>query len=461
VLELGCKVVERYEAFRGSGVRLLAESPEKRRIRVRANAREIDRLSRLPDLVAEPATGGEKTKSFKEVVDELLEGWSEYAGGAATFDDFQAVLAKVEALLDPQIVKRLEDQLREASRGFGRWHEPPSVADYFVMALPLEQMAYHVNRSVMMTTHDPSLERIVALSNYTDWMAGIQFYLSEEADLGQGHMIFMDSEWALTAIEQVQFWRGVGDVPKAVKGIVSVDISAWDKRGRFVNKEAHNCLDHEIAREVWEELKAAVRSERGQHMLHDGMLVGGKVLKRGTNFVLDDSIAELVDRRKQGAYERARSVRPSVTRAKPGDDGVVPYQYGPRLRFNVEPLMVNRVGSHALRPEAKTKIENMFLASDYVLTETDLACMEGANEAARRAVNALLDQARSTRERCELYEFSLPGGVFRQLTAFTQVSNPSELLDGAGKMAGRAVDTASKLVNQALGSVLSLWEKRR
>jgi hypothetical protein len=461
VLGLGPKVLEHYEGFRRGGAHMLPEAPQKRRARVRGNAREIDRLSKLPDVVPESSVAEEGLKSFKVVVDELLEGWGEYAGGPQVFEDFQLVLAKVEALLDPQIVKRLEDQLRRAGHGFGDWNKPPDAADYFVMALPLEQMAYHVNRSVMMTTHDPSLERIVSLSSYTDWMAGIQFYLSEEADLGEGHMIFMDSEWALTAIEQVQFWRGVGGVPKAVKGIVSVDISAWDKRGRFVNKEAFNCSDEEIAREVWEELKASVRSERGQHMLHDGMLVGGKVLKRGTNFVLDDSIAELVDRRKQGAYERARSVRPSVTRAKPGDDAAVPYQYGPRLRFNVEPLMVNRVGSHALRPSAKTRIENMFLASDYVLTETDLACMEGANEAARRAVNALLDQARSTRERCELYEFSLPGGLLRQLTAFAQVSNPSEVLNSAGKMAGRAADTASKVVNQALGSMFSFWEKRR
>jgi hypothetical protein len=338
---------------------------------------------------------------------------------------------------------------------------PPESADYFVMALPLEQMAYHVNRSVTLTTHDPSLERIVRLADYTDWMAGIQFYLKEEADLGEGHMIFMDSEWALTAIEQTQFWRGVADVPRGVKGIISVDISAWDKRGRFVNKEAFNCVDKEIAQEVWEELKASVRTERGQHTLHDGMLVGGAELKLGTNFVLDDSIAELLDRRKQGAYERARSVRPSVTRERPGDDNAVPYMYGPRRRFNVEPLMVNRVGSHALRPEAKTKIENMFLASDYVLTETDLACMEGANEAARRAVNALLDQAHSTRERCDLFEFSLPGGLFRQLTAFAKVGNPAELLGEAGKMAAKAADTASQLVNQALGSVFSFWEKRR
>lgn len=448
---LGPQVVAHYAKHRRPGERSPAETAAQRRARVRATAKEIDDL-------AMRGAKDDKDGEVEAYAEDLRQRWQRFADDGV--GDFSKLVLDAEVLFDPWIVKWMEDQLRDAAQGFGEANPPPDVADYFVMALPLEQMAYHVNRSIMMTTHDPALERIVRLADYTDWMAGIQFYLSEESDLGEGHMIFMDSEWALTAIEQVQFWRGVGNVPKAVKGIISVDISAWDKRGRFVNKEAFNCIDEEIAREVWEQLKVSVRSERGQHMLHDGMLVGGKLL-RGKSFVLDDSIAELTDRRKQGAYERARSVRPSVTRARPSDDGAVPYMYGPRLLFNVEPLMVNRVGSHALRPDAKTKIENMFLASDYVLTETDLACMEGANEAARRAVNALLDQAHSTRERCDLFEFSLPGGVFRQLTAFAQAGNPADLFDGAGRMAAKAADTASKLVNQAFGSVLSLWEKRR
>ena len=52
--------------------------------------------------------------------------------------------------------------------------------------------------------------------------------------------------------------------------------------------------------------------------------------------------------------------------------------------------------SWRLRPEAATAIPNLFLASDYVRTHTDLATMEGANEAARRAVNAILDARAAT-----------------------------------------------------------------
>jgi len=50
----------------------------------------------------------------------------------------------------------------------------------------------------------------------------------------------------------------------------------------------------------------------------------------------------------------------------------------------------------------------LFLASDYVRTYTDLATMEGANEAARRAVNAILDDTRSSAPRAALWPFEEP-----------------------------------------------------
>src|SRR5215207_7190526 len=65
---------------------------------------------------------------------------------------------------------------------------------------------------------------------------------------------------------------------------------------------------------------------------------------------------------------------------------------GPAIEFpnptqaaNLEPLLVNTAGSWEDRPDALTRIPNLFLATDYVRTHTDLATMEGANEAARRA----------------------------------------------------------------------------
>jgi hypothetical protein len=45
----------------------------------------------------------------------------------------------------------------------------------------------------------------------------------------------------------------------------------------------------------------------------------------------------------------------------------------PGFLQNTEPLLVNLMDTWTLRPEATTAIPNLFLASDYVRTYTDLA----------------------------------------------------------------------------------------
>jgi hypothetical protein len=85
-------------------------------------------------------------------------------------------------------------------------------------------------------------------------------------------------------------------------------------------------------------------------------------------------------------------------------------QWDPKTHQDVdlEPLLVNKVDTWKLRPEATTKIPNFFLASDYIQTNTDLATMEGANEAARRAVNGILEKDNSSPEPCTVWPLSEP-----------------------------------------------------
>ena len=71
-------------------------------------------------------------------------------------------------------------------------------------------------------------------------------------------------------------------------------------------------------------------------------------------------------------------------------------------------MLVNYVDTWRIRPEAVTRVPNFFLASDYVRTFTDLATMEAANEAARRAVNGILRAARSDAEPCQLWNLHEP-----------------------------------------------------
>ncbi|MBV8771366.1 MAG: FAD-dependent oxidoreductase, partial [Deltaproteobacteria bacterium] len=74
-----------------------------------------------------------------------------------------------------------------------------------------------------------------------------------------------------------------------------------------------------------------------------------------------------------------------------------------RRCINREPLLINTVGAWASRPEAVTSIPNLFLASDYVRTHSNLATMEGANEAARHAVNGILDASGSSALKCSIW----------------------------------------------------------
>lgn len=53
-------------------------------------------------------------------------------------------------------------------------------------------------------------------------------------------------------------------------------------------------------------------------------------------------------------------------------------------------------------------IGNLFLASDYVRTYTDLATMEAANEAGRRAANGILKAEGSDSQPAELWPYSQP-----------------------------------------------------
>ena len=103
--------------------------------------------------------------------------------------------------------------------------------DYYVAAMPLERMAPLVNQRMLYA--DPALANLSTLAPNVEWMNGMQFYLRRDLPIAHGHVIHIDSEWALTSVSQVQFWRSMspdqfGD--SDVRGVLSVDISDWDDR---------------------------------------------------------------------------------------------------------------------------------------------------------------------------------------------------------------------------------------
>ena len=253
---------------------------------------------------------------------------------------------------------------------------PPQTVtgDAYIFALPAERMAALLQNSAGRPDNPlaayPDLNNIVTVSQDVRWMNGVQFFLFEDVPITKGHVLYVDSPWGVTSISESQFWpdehlanRGDG----TVHGILSACISCWDAVGIKIKKKAVDCTRQEIAQEVWAQIQRSVNVE-GKVILDDANL--------HSVFVDPDlkdhraSMAELTD---------------------------------------AEPLFVNFINSWALRPTpSNTIVPNLLLASDYVQTYTDVACMEAANEAARHAVNAVLTMTGSSAEPCELWKLHEP-----------------------------------------------------
>ncbi|MCH0541702.1 FAD-dependent oxidoreductase [Streptomyces sp. MUM 203J] len=264
--------------------------------------------------------------------------------------------------------------LRELAYGEGRItaavvDDPQGVrhgvtADHYVCALPVE----HARRTwgPALRAADPQLARCDRLR--TDWMTGIQFYLTERPPLVRGHVNCLDSPWALTAIAQAHHWSGRDFPADYGDGVavdcLSVDISEWDRPGILYGKTAKQCTREQVAREVWAQLKAAL-NDTGHPALKDGAL---------HSWFLDPAV-----------------------------DGL-----GTPHPTNEDELLIHPVGTLHNRPRATTRVPNLFLAGDYVAVDIDLATMEGANASARQAVNALLDRIASDAPRCAVHSLFRP-----------------------------------------------------
>lgn len=262
-------------------------------------------------------------------------------------------------------------------------------ADWYVFAMPVERIVPLLNSQVLAA--DPQLARLSRLK--TDWMNGIQFFLNRMPSLPvHGHVAFLDTPWALTSIDQGLFWntniaQRYGD--GRTKDVYSVDISDFFTPGILYGKPAVECTPTQIATEVWAQMKRAL-NRPGKTVLSDDMIV---------RWFLDPAIH-------------------------------YPSGLG-RAAANREPLLINTAGSLDDRPHATTHIRNMFLASDYVRTNVDLATMEGANEAGRQAANAILQRSGSAATPASLGTLWQPNELssVRALDAALYAAGQPNLLD--------------------------------
>lgn len=231
-------------------------------------------------------------------------------------------------------------------------------ADHYVLAVPLDRAQALITDPL--ANADPALAGVRRLTNAMSSMVGAQFFFSRPVPVCRGHVAYPDAPWALSSVSQGQFWKngvsGYGD--GTVKDILSVDISDWYTVAPRLGKAAVDCTAEEVLDEVWAQLEDAL----------------------GTRIDKASLVMRHLDRN-------------------------VEFPAGKPMH-NTTPLLVHPPGSYFDRPGADIGIENLFLASDYVKTNTDLASMEGANEAARRAVNAVLDAEGSTLDPCQIFSMA-------------------------------------------------------
>ena len=247
-------------------------------------------------------------------------------------------------------------------------------ANHYVLAVPIDAA---IPLLAPLAPYDPQLARLAAANPdaLVSWMTGIQYFLYEDVPLVRGHTFYPDSPWALTTISQPQFWRDLGLFRTRygngeVGGLISVDISDWDTPGMLYKKPAKQCTANEVAHDVWAQLKAGLNGVGpDEAVLTDEML---------HSWHLDDDL-----------------------------------DYTTLPPTNHSRLLVHPPGSWNVRPESATAIPNLVLAADYVRTHTDLASMEGACEAGRRAANAILDRTSSAAPRVAVWPLTEPP-IFRR-----------------------------------------------
>ncbi|MEO0536478.1 MAG: FAD-dependent oxidoreductase [Cyanobacteria bacterium P01_A01_bin.123] len=263
--------------------------------------------------------------------------------------------------------------------------------DYYLFAVPVESMARIVGedtpigsfprnlpaRNQALINAAPTLLHLSELAEDTNWMNGAQYYLNQEIpllDTLRGHVIYSETPWALTSISQRQFWPDydLGQYGNgAVKSILSVDISNWEAPG-LNGKIANACTKEEIRDEIWQQLQQSLNNNNQEVLPPLAQVM--------VEWYLDRDIVEDKDRDKFPGIK---------TR-------------------NLEPLLINDVNTWGIRPSATTAVPNLLLSGDYVRTFTDLATMEGANEAARHAVNAILQATGSEETPCKIWNLYEP-----------------------------------------------------
>jgi uncharacterized protein with NAD-binding domain and iron-sulfur cluster len=258
----------------------------------------------------------------------------------------------------------------------------PPFPGYYVVCLPLERMKGLFTEALLeaideQIQHRPPETRrndVRRLAEYAlaeqalfasdrkgslRHFTGVQFYFEQDVNWVSGHTYYPDSVWGLSSISQTPFRMHKTDWRDGYRGLISVDIGVMDQRGSN-GRTAWDCDRHEIAAEVWKQIKDGAESN---------------------NFRLPDPVYYHVDE---------NLVFYDVVSGRVG------------VRENRSPFLIPKVGTWEARPgepdDYHVYLDCLVLAGTYMKTYTRLTTMEAANESARHAVNAILKHYASANE---------------------------------------------------------------
>lgn len=270
-------------------------------------------------------------------------------------------------------------------------------ADYFVVALPIRVLQQqllkraHAEEDALKQKHgNPALFRLLEypLDRATALLSGIQYYLEQDISIIPGHVFLPDSAWGLSLVSQAQFWGddfrrkwGAGKFG----GIISVDIANFDEpfeiqisEKKKVTKKARDCEPEELALGVWQQIHRAFdapeKMQRSRIDVYDNDALERREWRIPANmppYYIDDLLT------------------------LPGGGGTA------------AEVLINPPSSYALRAgpveEYSVHLGKLVFAGTYMQTHTGLPTMEAANESARHAVNAILEEMDHAAERCVIW----------------------------------------------------------
>lgn len=200
---------------------------------------------------------------------------------------------------------------------------------------------------------------------YCEWSEGVQFYLSDLPNLESKKYMFkpgitllhLDSPWRVASIIQGgDFWPNV-DLPKGCKYVYSVTFSNVEAKGSKVHKPFLECTEEEIKEEL----------------LHQCEFPDKKL-------IIDWHLSETLKLVKDAEYKKIIKTLPPH---------YAHYRQDKNWFLSFTPLFTPLPGNYSVAPNAKTKIDNLFLSGQYLNTTLYTPTMEKACESGYLTAKAI------------------------------------------------------------------------